>query len=145
MNNAAAQSKAKSKRKNQIFIVLVVISNAFGNLLLGAGVKQMPDYQHVSTFTYALTLFTNLWIVAGILLLIVWMVAQLSMFTWADLTYVLPVTASGYILTAILSKFLLNETISYARWAGIALISLGVVFVTDTPPRAEPSLKAGVE
>ena len=135
----------RSRRKNQIFIVLVVISNAFGNLLLGAGVKQLPDFQFASAFNYALTLFTNLWVLAGVALLIVWMVAQLTMFTWADLSYVLPVTAGGYILTAILSKVFLGENVSVARWAGIALISCGVVFVADTPPRAEPVPEGGRE
>lgn len=143
MHNAAAERYKESKRKNRIFIALVVISNAVGNLLLGAGVKEMPDLGATSPFGYALSLFTNLWVLAGIALLIVWMVAQLTMFTWADLSYVLPVTASGYILTAGLSKIFLGESISPARWAGVVLISLGVVFVADTPPRAEPSLKAG--
>ncbi len=56
------------------------------------------------------------------------------MFTWADLSYVLPMTASAYAFTAILGKFFLGEQISAERWAGIALISFGVVLVAETPP-----------
>jgi uncharacterized membrane protein len=63
------------------------------------------------------------------------------MFTWADLTYVLPVTASAYVLTAILSKFFLHEQISVSRWIGIVLISFGVLFVSGTPERTKPELE----
>jgi hypothetical protein len=40
------------------------------------------------------------------------------MFTWADLSYVPPMTASAYAFTAILGKFFLGEQISAERWAG---------------------------
>jgi drug/metabolite transporter (DMT)-like permease len=44
-------------------------------------------------------------------------------------------TASGYVLTAILGQVFLNEGVSFIRWAGIALISFGVVLVAETGPR----------
>lgn len=127
-----------SNLKNRIFIVLIVLSNTVGNLLLAIGMKHMPAFQAVSPQGYFLTLLESYWILGGVALLIVWMVAQLSMFTWADLTYVLPVTASAYVITAILSKFFLNDQISIERWAGIVLISVGVMFVSETPERTKP-------
>jgi uncharacterized membrane protein len=57
------------------------------------------------------------------------------MFTWSDLSYVVPMTASGYILTAILGQVFLNEGVSLIHWAGIGLISFGVVLVAETGPR----------
>jgi drug/metabolite transporter (DMT)-like permease len=127
-------TEPKSQLKNRIFIAIVVLTNAAGNVLLALGMKQMPDFDEVSVMGYTASLFTNLWVLFGIALLIVWMVAQLSMFSWADLTYVLPVTAAGYIVTAILGKFFLGETVSIMRWAGIVVISFGVVLVSETPP-----------
>jgi uncharacterized membrane protein len=124
----------RSKLKNRIFITLLVVSNTLGNLFLGLGMKEMPDFESVSILNYTWAFLSNARILGGILLLIVWMLAQLSMFSWADLSYVLPVTASAYVLTAVLGKFFLSESISIARWAGIVLISLGVVLVTETPP-----------
>lgn len=78
---------------------------------------------------------TNVWILGGIALLTLWMAAQLSMLSWADLTYVLPMTAGAYVLTAILARFFLNERISAARWIGVVVISLGVFLVAETPER----------
>lgn len=123
--------------KNRIFIALVVISNTIGTVLLGHGMSQMPDFAPDGALRYIASFLTNPWIVFGVVLLMVWMAAQLSMFTWADLSYVLPVTASYYILTALLSRFLLGERISATRWAGIVVISLGVMLVAETPPHAQ--------
>lgn len=128
------RQSAKLNVKNRIFIALVVISNTMGTVLLGRGMTQMPDFAS-GAFAYIGRFLTNPWIVSGIALLVVWMAAQLSMLTWADLSYVLPVTASYYILTAIVSRFFLAERISLTRWIGIAVISLGVMLVSHTPPR----------
>lgn len=95
--------------------------------------QRMPDFKGISVLSYTGDLLTNWYVVGGTILLIIWMVAQLSMFTWADLSYVLPVTASSYILTALLSKYFLGEQVSVARWIGIVIISSGVVLVSETP------------
>jgi drug/metabolite transporter (DMT)-like permease len=123
-----------SKFTNRLFIVLVVATNTLGNILLGIGMERMPDFYAVPFLSYITTLGTSWQVLGGTALLVVWMIAQLSMFTWADLTYVLPVTSSAYILTAILSKFFLGEQISVARWIGIVIISFGVLLVSETPP-----------
>lgn len=52
-----------------------------------------------------------------------------SILTYADLTFVLPLTALTYVLNAFLAPWLLQETVSPTRWAGVFLISLGVALV----------------
>lgn len=133
MDAPLAPDIAVSKFTNRLFIATIVITNTIGNILLGVGMERMPDFQNMSVFSYTADLLTNWYVVVGTILLIVWMIAQLSMFTWADLTYVLPVTASSYILTALLSKYFLGEHISIARWIGVVIISFGVVLVSETP------------
>lgn len=127
------ETRVISKSTNRIFIVLVVVTNTLGNIALGIGMERMPDFYAVSFPAYLGSLATNWYVLGGTALLAVWMIGQLSMFTWADLTYVLPVTSSAYILTAILSKFFLGEQISVLRWIGIVIISFGVTLVSETP------------
>ena len=133
MDAPAAPGSAVSKHINRLFILLIVITNTIGNILLGAGMQRMPDFQEMGVIGYTAGLLTNWLVVVGTILLIIWMVAQLSMFTWADLTYVLPLTASSYILTALLSRYFLGEHVSVTRWIGIAIISSGVFLVSETP------------
>ena len=99
--------------------------------------QHMPDFLGTSLLSYLLALFSNPWILSGTALLTLWMVSQLSMFTWADLSYVLPVTASGYIVTAILGKWLLGEQITAMRWGGTVLITFGSMIVSRTPVRTK--------
>ncbi len=77
------------------------------------------------------------WIAAGILMLIAFFACYLTALSWADLTYVLPTTAFGYVLIALLGRFWLHEEISLYRWAGILLITLGVGFVAQGPSLTE--------
>jgi uncharacterized membrane protein len=65
-------------------------------------------------------------------LLILWTLTQMALLSWADLSYVMPVTASGYVVTAFAGKLFLGETVSPARWVGIVLVTAGVILVGRT-------------
>lgn len=52
-----------------------------------------------------------------------------SILSYADLTFVLPLTALTYVLNALLAPWLLGEVVSPTRWAGVLLISSGVALV----------------
>src|SRR5689334_3449403 len=75
----------------------------------------------------------NPWIALGILFLLGFFAAYMTALSWADLTYVLPATSLGYVLLAVIAKFLLHEEVTTLRWLGIGLISAGVGFVTQGP------------
>jgi len=57
--------------------------------------------------------------------------------SWADLTFVMPATAFGYVVIALLSRFWLHEHLSIYRWIGILLITSAVGFVANSPSRTE--------
>ena len=123
----------KSKRlKTWIFAAIVVLSNAFGNLFLDFGV-------HGSYHVRALGVEMDLgpWLVPGILLLILWMLSRMALLSWADLSFVLPVTAVGYVFSAAFGWLFLHEQISNKRWIGALLISAGVMLVGATEPAAK--------
>src|SRR6476619_3232457 len=78
------------------------------------------------------------WVALGILFLLGFFAAYMTALSWADLTYVLPATSLGYVLLALIAKFLLHERVTTTRWLGIALISAGVGFVTQGPALTQP-------
>jgi drug/metabolite transporter (DMT)-like permease len=84
----------------------------------------------------------NPWVAIGILLLLAFFAAYMTALSWADLTYVLPATSLGYVLLALVARFLLHEQVSPMRWLGIALITGGVGFIAGSPALTEhPHIK----
>ena len=68
--------------------------------------------------------------------MIVWLFSHMAMLSWADLSYVLPVTSIAYVMTALAGRLFLHEDISRWRWTGIGMIVLGVILVARTLPRS---------
>jgi uncharacterized membrane protein len=64
----------------------------------------------------------------------------MALLSLADLSFVLPLTATGYILSALLGKFFLGEQVSSERWLGTVLVFLGIVLVGSTAPRANAKM-----
>lgn len=100
--------------------------------MLAHGMKQTGsiDVHHLQTVIFAVT---NPWVAIGILFLLAFFASYMNALSWADLTYVLPATSLGYVLLALVARFILHEQVSALRWMGIALISGGVSFVAGGP------------
>ncbi len=118
---------ARLRLKTWICTLIVVFSNAFGDFFMKRG---LPDSARLAgPLDYVGALFQP-WVALGVVLLIIWQLSRMAMLSWADLSYVLPVTSVGYVVVALLGKVMLNEAITGRRWAGIALIVAGVALVS---------------
>lgn len=115
----------------------VIAFNVSGNYFLDVGMRSVGQIVSLSPLDY-IKVFANAWILLGITLLASWLICQLSLLSWADLTYVLPVTSVSYILLTILGVVSLREHVSAAHWSGVGLIVLGVMVVGRTRPRTAP-------
>ncbi len=121
--------------KTNVCLAIIVLANAFGNVLLGHGMRQVGDissYSPLALVTSGLAAMANPWVLAGVALLLVFFVAHAIVLSWADLSYVLLVTSIGYGLVVALSWAFLDEQISAQRWLGTAVITAGVVLVGRT-------------
>jgi drug/metabolite transporter (DMT)-like permease len=119
-----------------LVLAMVALTASVGDTLLAVGAKQLGpiSLSHVDQLFAAIF---NPWTAGGIVLLIGFFASYLTALSWADLTYVLPATSLGYIVTALLSKFWLHEQLSLWRWLGILFITAGVGFVTRGPALTE--------
>jgi len=134
---STASKSTESRRggsKTHILVLLVIVTNVFGNVFLSRGMHQVGRIVSASPLDY-LRAFANPWTALGIVILVVWMLSDLALLSRADLSFVLPVTASAYVLVALLGHFLLHDHISWERWIGILLITGGVVLAEETPAR----------
>jgi uncharacterized membrane protein len=101
------------KTKTALVTAFVVVSNVAGNSVINWGMKSER---------YGIA-------IAGVVILILWMLARMTLLSWADLSWVLPVTAIGYVLSAVAGQVFFAEQITGSRWMGTALIALGAALV----------------
>jgi drug/metabolite transporter (DMT)-like permease len=115
-----------------LVLAVVTLASAFGDTALAVGMKRLGPVP-ISHPDALLAALRTPWILAGIVLLLIWIACYMTALSWADLTFVLPATSLAYVAVALLSRFWLHEQISPLRWLGIALITAGVGFVTQGP------------
>jgi drug/metabolite transporter (DMT)-like permease len=117
-------------------LITIMLTASVGDTLLSRGMAQVGavDLHHLGLLWHALF---NPYVIAGIVLLIGFFASYMTALSWADLTFVMPATAFGYVVVALLSRFWLHEHLSLSRWAGIVLIVCAVGFVAGGPSRTE--------
>ena len=118
--------------RKYLVLAAVTVFGATGDSLLSRGMKDAGNISLHHLPDLILTIL-NPWVLAGTLFLLGFFAAYMTALSWADLTYVLPATSLGYVLLALIAKFLLHEQVTTTRWLGIILISVGVGFVTRGP------------
>jgi drug/metabolite transporter (DMT)-like permease len=110
----------------------IALFGSVGDSLLSRGMKDIGTVSltHLQSLIVALA---NFWVLGGIVLLIGFFATYMTALSWADLTYVLPATSIGYVIIALIAKFVLHEQVTTARWIGILLITSGVGFIAGGP------------
>jgi uncharacterized membrane protein len=124
--------------KTKLLTLFVVATNVLGNVSMSWGMKHQNAELGLSPLAYIRLIFSP-WVLLGTMLLVLWLLSRMTLLGWADLSYVLPVTAIGYVLTAVSGKYFLGEEISYQGWAGTGLIVAGIVLVGMTQPNTTGS------
>ena len=121
-----------------LILLTVMVTASFGDALLSRGMSQMGavNLHHPIVLIRALA---NLNIVVGIFLLIGFFASYMTALSWADLTFVMPATAFGNVMVALIGRFWLHDHISLSRWIGILLLTCAVGFVANGPARTEHS------
>ena len=122
--------------KKYLVLAAVMLFGGTGDVLLKRGMQDVGriNLHHLQTLFGALG---NPWILIGIVCLTCFFASYLTALSWADLSYVLPATALGYVVLALLSKYFLGENVSVMRWTGILFVSCGVGWVTRGPALTE--------
>jgi len=123
--------------KKYLVLLAVMWFGSIGDALLKRG---MGDFGSVDLHhpLRLITALANPWILLGIVCLTAFFSSYLTALSWADLSYVLPATALGYVVVTLVGKYFLHETVSPLRWLGVLLISCGVGWVTRGPALTAP-------
>ncbi len=124
--------------KTAVLLLLMVVFGSSGDTLMGKGMRAVgPPAEwragNVAEFLSHAALSPVVW--AGFGCLLIFFVSYMLVLTWADFSFVLPASAAAYAVVPLLGHFFLGEAVSAVRWAGVAMITVGVGLVGNTPPR----------
>ncbi len=119
--------------KTAILIAMIVLADSAGDVFITKGMKQIGE---VSTLNLKVLLSTarrvlgNSSFLLGILFFSVTFFSFLAVLSWADLSLVFPATSLVYVVSTLGAKFILKETVTIQRWAGILMVCLGVALIS---------------
>ena len=124
--------------KTFVALFIAICSQTLGDVFLTKGMKSIGEVNTLNPIELlgiGVQVFTNPYIWLGIFFLSIFFGLYLAALSWADLSFVLPVTAFGYVMNAFMSWRLLSEHISPLRWIGTVIIFFGVIVVSRTEQR----------
>ena len=126
----------KLRVKTLVMVLALVICANIGDLTLKRGMTEIgPVDLSAAGLTHAFPLtVTNPKIWIGIFFLIGFMASYMTVLSWADYSYVMPVGAFGYALLTLFAVVFLHEHVSLQRWFGVLVVCIGVLLVGRTKP-----------
>ncbi len=126
--------------KTVIVIVLASLVAAVGEVLVSEGMKRFGerDWSRPSEWlNLILEIPRNPHVLIGVIFLAGFFFLFLAALSWADVSYVSPLTALSYLFTTILARAALGEEVSWRRWLGTLIVVVGVFLVSlDAPTTA---------
>lgn len=131
--DAIRKTKGARKVKTAILIAVIVLADSAGDVLLTRGMKQVGE---ISTLRWrellaiARKLLSNRSFLSAIFFISVTFVSFLTVLSWADLSLIFPATSLIYVVSTLGARFILGETVTLERWAGILLVCLGVALTS---------------
>jgi len=109
-----------------VLSLLVIVANLGGNYLLSVGVNGIQRESGMWLLRY----FRQPALVAGVVLLIFWLLLRLALLSATDMSLVQPVTAgAAYVLTSLVGQFWLKEPVSAMHNFGLIILAGGVVLL----------------
>src|SRR5512135_1007451 len=130
--------------KTFVVAFLAAFSAAIGEALLSYAMKrggQVDMTEFSQWVNLVMSVVRNSYIFLGVIFLAVYFFLYLIALSWADLSFVLPLTAVSYIFAAVLARVFLKEDVTWLRWTGTVVIIIGITLIAlDGKQRTEPTV-----
>jgi drug/metabolite transporter (DMT)-like permease len=114
-----------------LFVMIIVVGTG-GELCLGRAMKETGELQRFHPADAASLLWRALrlkWIWIGVAMMTLAFFSLLSLLSFEEVSFVVPVTALSYLVGALGGTFFLGEHVNWQRWIGIFLVCIGVSLV----------------
>jgi ceramide glucosyltransferase len=118
--------------KTFLLLFSLIACSSLGEVLSAKGMQKVGDisFRPKALLKALGRMFRNPYLFGGVACLAISFFSFISLLSYADLSFVVPLTAIGYITNTVGARFFLKERISKARWAGTLLVAFGVAIIS---------------
>lgn len=110
-------------------VLFGALLSALGGVFLKLGAMRLPPIHGVFEL---IQIFLNWRIMAGLALYFIPAVIWILLLRKVELSLLQPLMSMVYVVTPLLAAYFLSEHVSVARWAGIAVIVVGVIMISKS-------------
>lgn len=108
-------------------VLFGAVLSAIGGIFLKQGAVRLPPIHGALDL---IEIFLNWRIMAGLALYFIPAVIWILLLRKVELSLLQPLMSMVYVVTPLLAIYFLDEQVSASRWAGIAVIVVGVVIIS---------------
>ena len=118
--------------RTAVALAVLVLAGSDGDLCVAQAMKrigEVKDFAPAAILRVLGRAFREGWMWVGVVLMTLAFGSLLALLSWEAVSFVIPATALSYVTGALGGKYLLGERLTPLRWAGIGLVSVGVMLV----------------
>ncbi len=118
--------------KTFLLFCSLIGGSSLGEILSAKGMQQVGDVslRPRALVQAILRMLRNPYLIGGVACMAVSFFSFISLLSYADLSFVVPLTAVSYITNTLGARFFLGERISKERWMGTLMVAFGVALVS---------------
>ena len=118
--------------RESLFFIFVVVAGTGGELCVTRAMKHIGEVHDFRPSAVATAIFNAMkvpWMWIGVSMMALGFFSLLAMLSIENVSFVVPVTSLSYAVGALGGVFFLGERVSPRRWAGVLIVSIGVILV----------------
>lgn len=132
MDGISTSPSPESKPLWYVFLLMSIGlgAEAWGFVLIKKGLLEHPSTGNFLSAPHMAAIFLQILstplVLLGTALEALHFGVLMELLSFGEVSFIIPLTSVGYVLTPLAALFLLHESIPPARWAGILLVCAGV-------------------
>lgn len=115
---------------NYLIMAISILLAVAGQLLMKRGMMAFGTFPVSQLLFKVIPMFLNPWVFVGFVCFGLSSIFWLVVLSRMELSLVYPMVSVAYVLVALFSWYYFKENLTVVRWLGIALIILGVFFIS---------------
>lgn len=113
-------------------LAVLILGSTGGEIAITRGMKATGEparLRPLEMLRFLARAVRNGWFWVGVPLMALSFYSLLALLSWEPISLVIPASALSYVVGTLGAKYILDEQISPARWAGVLLVCAGVALV----------------